>query len=66
MRKEKISKRKVRRIQAQDWEHGECFTFRGAGRVWWSYEDAKRGAGGRNVRRFDTRTDAEQWLFAMG
>lgn len=52
--------------QKTEWEKGACYTFFGAGRVFWSYMAAFKCANGARVRRFDTRTDAEQWLFAVG
>lgn len=52
-------------MQIKEWQRGKCFTFRGAGRVWWSYDAACRSACGEIVRGFDTETDALQWLFAM-
>ena len=46
--------------------NGKCYTFKGAGRVFWSADQAREEAAGSRVRRFDCLLDAEQWLFAMG
>ena len=63
--KKQYSKRKVGKIQRKEWERGAVFTFCGAPGVWFSFEEAKRRACGKFVRRFDTQTDAQQWLYYM-
>ena len=56
---------KKKRARAADWSKGKCYTYKGACRVFWSFDDVKREAGRERVRSFDTETDAKQWLFAM-
>lgn len=55
----------LRNRQAEEWKRGECFTFKGARRVWYSFTEARKQASGQLVRRFDTETDARQWLYAV-
>ena len=60
------TKQKAERMRREYWKPGACYTFKGAGRVWFSFLDAKKRSDGRRVIRFETETDALQWLFAAG